>query len=242
MLFITVAAVSAELYGAMQAPPAKDIDDLPAYYTYWAKISGDLHPSPVPLDYCDCKIFDIMSKNALKISKNAWSIHDVRFGQGKRPVIDAASGRYIWDCIELYKHDDDCSAEELEEVYVKIFKLLKTGWYPSTIKKNQDIMFKQPEKNWLLFIKKQCLVEEDSLIRFLARKFNLDTKVDAMCEWWKNPFLVEERGLPYLWIRKDALEDVQKKFKFRISVSKRDEDDQKECDEPAAKKTRREIC
>ncbi len=255
VLLITLMALSTRSFcGAMQIPPVNDIDDLPCYYAYLVKrlteqplFSGDGAKVEkckiLPLiDWYDTKICNILNKNL----EAPLELHD--FGNGssnQRALVDASGGRHFLNCgIELWmdeKVDTPIYLNDLSFACIEVIEDLKSGWYSSTIEQHPDIMFKQPGKNWLLFIKKQRLVEEDSLIRFLAVKFNLATKVDSMCEWLKKPSGFEERGMPYLWIRNDAFEEVQKKFKFRLFKSKRADSDQKEQEGSETKKPRAAV-
>ncbi len=237
------------LCSAMQTPSVNDIDDLPNYYAYLVNclVQQQLFSGygfkvkkckVLPLtDWYDSKICDILNKNL----QAPLELHDFGTGINQRATSDEQGNRHaLQSGIELWLGEFDMPIylNGLSFAYIDVIEDLKSGWEQSTLKEHPDIMFQQPGKNWLLFIKKQRLIEEDSLIRFLAMKFNLATKVDSMCEWLKEPSGFEERGIPYLWIRADALEEVQKKFKFCLSKTKRDDSDQKKDDESEAKRPR----
>jgi hypothetical protein len=249
-LLLISSVLTTQLCGALQAPLVNDIDDLPAYYAYLVKRLAEQplfsgygakveQCKILPLiDWYDTKIFNILNKNV----EAPLEVHD--FGNGsanQRAVVDGQGNQHFLNSgIELWLDvDKPILLNGLSFAYIEVIEDLKSGWYQSTVEENPDIMFKQPEKNWFLFIKKQHLLEEDSLIRFFAMKFNLTTKIDSMCEWLKKPSGFEERGMPYLWIRKDALEEVQRKFKFRFFNPKRSLDDEASDDEAKSKRPRK---
>jgi hypothetical protein len=164
----------------------------------------------------DANICSILSDNAERIlgKKNAWCIHD--FGCGNNQLYDAGgevlgNGIALW----LYSNNTMCSLECLERTYKNIITLLQIDWKSAQLEDHPVMMHKKDPEQWHLFVKKNNLIGEDVLIRFLASKFNMTNMILCHGEWLKTPKLgYEYRDEIYLWVKKDAKEKFDEIFGF----------------------------
>jgi hypothetical protein len=123
----------------------------------------------------DCRICDILSKNAQKIRNDAWKIRD--FGCGNRGRF--ISGKWIGWGIEMYGGGVQCSSDELLETYNVIVMCLKKGWTEMSVVGCHKKMSIKLEQGYRCFIKTQQLIEEPSLIRSLISRFGIGEFVEC---------------------------------------------------------------
>ncbi len=168
----------------------KTIDDIPNYY---AKIAQQLFKQPV-----------MGGKQDLKL---------------KYEVDGAIISKLGVCCIFFDWHENTISrisgvsqAPELiifKKFYTKRITQLKKNWkkcdpknYPKSLN-----MSKKP-KDWLLYSNKRLELDEYILIRALASKFDLRSKISVSSDYQNN--------IIYLWVEKSHLEEFNKAFKFNL--------------------------
>ncbi len=115
----------------------------------------------------------------------------------------------------LYDNINMCSYEVLEKSYNEVYTSMITGWANAKIEDHSDIMFKEDPQEFELVIKDSTLVEENNLIRFIAKKFSLEDDIICQSEWL-TPTDSWYTGKIYLWIRRAALEIVLEKMCFKL--------------------------
>lgn len=170
------------------------LDDVPRYYVDLARRlseqpvftgrgnpwgSGYVCRILLSNNYVDCRISEILSDNAQKYLPTAWLIRT--FGNYEWCYYKTIFSGNLGHGMDLVIAKDHaiCSLDELTVVYQSLVDQLQKGWSFSTLEKNPDIFFKQPEESWLLFIKNDSFLAEEVLIRFLASKFRLDEKIES---------------------------------------------------------------
>lgn len=205
------------------------IDEAPRYY---ADLVTQL--SKQPLSY---KVNDLMGTKMIKILPLK-SYDDGRICKMFCDSADIPGYKSTWgiysNCNSLfkklslsYKHAlvlflsnnfTLCLPQDLEKKYAAIIENVQNGWVASTLDYNPDIVCKESEKQWTLFLKQQTLEEENKFIRYLAYKFNMADKIRCRNLWLK-PDLegdLECRDAMYLWVRKDALKEVKSTLKLNL--------------------------
>ena len=128
----------------------------------------------------DARIHEIFSKNARTILgfTQAWHIHS--FGVGNYQFYDSHQVQITPGLIMLlYDEGTPCSVETLKNAYDQVLEKLSTGWTWAKPEENSDIFHKKEPSDFHLFIKHSKLSEEDTIIRFLASKFDLREHVDC---------------------------------------------------------------
>lgn len=111
--------------------------------------------------------------------------------------------------LQLWMNTDrvPCDITTLQEKYSEIIAQLQVGWQPAKLIKHQDILHTQSEEEYALFRKKRRLRTEEGLLSCIACKFHIDKKIDCHSSWCNDP-RNNRRDDMYLWIRKDALNQV----------------------------------
>lgn len=210
-------------------PEPKNVEDIPKRCAFFAKKLSELplfnltgriaeKCKTLPLDnWDDCRICDILSSNARKIlDQKNWHIHSFGCGYDQRKDVE---GNWIKHGLELwlYDHLEMCPFEDLEPAYKKLISQLQSNWKSSSLKQHSNIFFKEDETEWLLFVKKNPLHEEDTLVRFLTSKLGMGLEKKIRCY---NDWLTKENALKhsnkkiYMWIRKDAFDEINALFGF----------------------------
>ncbi|MDB6081514.1 MAG: hypothetical protein JWO53_786, partial [Chlamydiia bacterium] len=132
-------------------------------------------------------------------------------------LIRNAKGKEIKEGLILDCSDKKelCSLATLETSYNQIFKNMTTGWERATIDENPYIMYKQKSDEFDLFIKEDNMLEEDSLIRLIARRFSIESSIKCDSLWLhQNGGYCS--GKLYLWIKKSDVEKVIDIFGFKF--------------------------
>jgi hypothetical protein len=111
----------------------------------------------------------------------------------------------------------EIQAQDLNEAYVQAIKRLKSGWVETSLKDFPNIKNKESEKEWRLFIKTKILFAEDSLIRFLALKFGINSFIECDNAWVKDDGGVQTTDTIYLWIQKKRFDLVMNIFRLQIN-------------------------
>lgn len=163
----------------------------------------------------DARICDIFNANSSKIlgNQNSWHIHD--FGDGDYQLFDSR-GEWMGHGVSLYLYDhlQMCSYEDLEASYDKVFSAMVSGWEKADFKDHPDIMFAENPEEFCLFMKDKSLIEEDTLIRFIASKFSLNENVKCHDQWLTHPGF--RYGKIYLWVRKTEMDSTVGKIGFKL--------------------------
>ena len=166
--------------------------------------------------WCDVRICHIFSANSQKLlgDRNAWHIYE--FGSGNSHLCDA-DGQSMGEGVALWLYDqlEMCSYETLEKSYNEVFSNIVNGWEKSKIEDHPGIMFKEDPEKFELYIKNKALIDEDTLIHFIAAKFSLADNITCNSQWLGHPGY-HYNGKIYLWIRKSALENVREKVGFKL--------------------------
>lgn len=208
----------------------KDVNDIPKYCTQLAKavsrqplfdgkgaVAKSIKILPLK-NFDDTKICEMLSKSSEeKLGYgDAWHIRTFghTFGRWNYPL--AADGERIRYGIALWLYPPRgmCSHKVLKDRFRNVINLLQNGWQPSSLQEYPEIYSKKDENVWNLFIKKKPLVEEDSLIRFLASKFKVKNIID--CPDQEDSALDKYQDITYLWIKKDAIDDFDAIFHFNL--------------------------
>lgn len=158
----------------------------------------------------DVRICDIFNRNSAEFLGNSRAWHICQFGCGNNQLSNA-NGQHIKQGLTLSLYDtfEMCSLQDLETSYQQVLFNLITGWSKADPKNYPDIMYTKDHQEFEFYIKNQTLIEEDTLIRFIASKLSLDN--DLLCD--------REDGYDgkiYLWVRKTALENVVEKIGFKF--------------------------
>jgi len=170
----------------------------------------------LPLDdWYDCKICELLNENVRKVLGEKNSLHVYSIFRGAA----TASGQFIKTGIASNIYDDKkiCDLEHLKSSYEKIIKELKIGWALSTLATHPNVMFKKPEDDWYLFVKKRSLSSEDDLIRFLVHKFELEDHVTCDNGWLNPSGGFENRNEMYMWVKKKEFEKFNAIFGLQMS-------------------------
>jgi hypothetical protein len=208
-----------------QVPKIQSVEGIPAYCTFLVKqldkapfFEGHTQEkdciscSYLCLDnWDDCRICDIVSKNAQEVRKDVWKVRD--FGCGKRTRY--SNGKWAGMGIEMYKDGPRCSLDELLETYMKVAAGLKAGWKESSVDDYRKMLYGEPKKDWRLFIKTRQLIEEICLIKSLASKFGIDHFIECGDLLLKsNDGGCVFTDIIYLLIAPDKIDEVQKVLGF----------------------------
>lgn len=162
-------------------------------------------------DWNDVRIFGIFSQNAAKIigEKAAWNIHEFGGGLG---MLEDTGIQPTQKGLELWLYDDKmCSLEKLEEAYSDVYNSMRKGWVESKLENYPTILFTEDPSKYTLFVKNKSLVDEDTLICFLIRKFGLKNQIKCYYQW--KGFRNENHKI-YIWIANEKLSEVIEKFGF----------------------------
>lgn len=200
------------------------IDEAPRYYaglveTLFKQPLFDGY-SPVPQvhtvlpleDLNDCRISTILHEN---IDGSKWSLRSLH----RNSHVVSSSGQSINRGLEVSLRDHQgiqYSPQDLAKIYGTIIATIQNNWSVSTLDKNPDIVHKKSEATWILFIKKSDVIHEDSCIRFLAKKFNLENIMICDNQWHDQSGSLEYRDTMYLWVNKANLKKVKSILKFNL--------------------------
>jgi hypothetical protein len=97
---------------------------------------------------------------------------------------------------------------------------IKSDWTRTTAQKHSDILFKHPESDWVLFMKKMYPEDDFLPIRVVLKfvlgyhKLGFETSVEP--GWLKKDGKQCMTDHMYLWIKKDSFNKVQEKLKLSI--------------------------
>lgn len=116
--------------------------------------------------------------------------------------------------LRLYEDSSICSISDLEGAYNQVLDKITTGWRRAAIEDNPDMMDQENPDEFDLFIKDETLIEEDTLIRFIASRLSLENDVHCFDTWLTHSGY--KFGKTYLWIRKSEFENVVDKFGFKF--------------------------
>lgn len=228
-------------------PALANLDGAPRYYArlvaqvFEQPLFDGHHPFAKDCKECkvlslesdeDCRIAELLNKNAKKIPGygSNWSIHT--FGMGEYQLY-SSSGQRINQGLQLFLYDNSilCAPQDLETMYDHLIETVKNGWSASpldqhVIKPGTEIHSRingwfahhdtELEKKWVLFVKEKPLIEEDILIKFLARKFNVRDTIGCDSKLLKQPNSLERHERLYLVVRKNALDKVKSTLQLNL--------------------------
>ena len=194
------------------------IDDIPEFCVSlvkkldaqpWEQLSTDhckLLPFNDKFDYNDSRICEILYENEkIKYPANFWYV-GTEFGlYGNNGIIH----------IHYYPHKiTSPSFTELQTRYCSFIKKLQHGWHFEKASNHPDIFHTQPEATHHLLIKGEGILHnEDTLIRFLALKFNIWNLLNCNNVWKPH---ITYRDPIYLWVKKEAWHQFQTIFKLEV--------------------------
>jgi hypothetical protein len=226
LLSALLAVSSMQLCHAMEVPRIRSIDDIPNLCTYYVHFlvaqplcnvfyrsearRARVEVFPEKNDY---EIVTLLHLNVQKICDEWWGISF--FGEEDRCWAFnqyGSTGQDFGTGMLLLKEKIDL--EKLHALYVKLINDVKQGWRISTIQDNPDIAIKKPERQWVLYIKKQSINRETELINFLIHKFSLDEKAQCSNNWVSELGAIETSGDLYLWIEKGVFRQFEARFKL----------------------------
>lgn len=201
----------------------RTIDDIPGWVICIARILNeqpqyDLESDPGPLmnrkvlplgDWQKYIICEILNRYAHSKYNIHWPL--IIYGNGPNQHF-TATRKMRPGGVALY-NEPQCSLIELNDVYVNAIRSVKKGWKPTPLADNQR-MYEiygviKSEEEWQLFIKPAAGHQEAALINCLAVKFKLNNVLECFEQ------LVENGGILFMWVNKDALVDVMMVFGFK---------------------------
>lgn len=109
-----------------------------------------------------------------------------------------------------------CSIEAFEKANLFVLKKLQDGWAQADIRDYPAIAYKEDPRQYHLYIKDQNLLEQDTLIRFIAKKFKMESYVHCYQVWIDGAEIVFP-GKIYLWINKERLSNFISITDFKLS-------------------------
>lgn len=164
----------------------------------------------------DARILEILTKNANNLlpKENQWHLHWFGFCIDQLYIYEESLGEglALWG----YKDNQPCALELLQLKYKEVLHIFQVGWQQAQLIDYQDILYIQSEEEWYLFCKHSHLEEEDLFIRILTSKFKLDKKMTCHNSWRNNK--KHEKNEMYLWIRKDAFDQVKDILGLELSL------------------------
>ena len=163
----------------------------------------------IPLEsYEVSRICDIFNKNARHQNRIGWEIHEVGENNAKdvnnRPIPQGVS---LW----MDNNPKRCSTEALEHIYNEILVQLATGWKRAKPEDHEKSLMKQDPKEYDLFIKSPTLIDQETLIRFIARQLNLAEEISCNNSW-----LDVRPADTYIWVKKASLKTFIAKTGFNL--------------------------
>ncbi len=163
--------------------------------------------------WADCRICDIVSKNAFRVRPDVWKIRD--FGCGSRTRFSQRTWAR-WG-IELYDGGRQCSLNELQLAYEIVIARLKNGWTEVSLDNYRGRVGITFGNGWRLFIKKQSLIEESMLINLMASRFAMNNYIECGNFLEKSHDGYVCTDILYLVIKSEQFDVVQKVFGLKIN-------------------------
>lgn len=100
----------------------------------------------------------------------------------------------------------------LEPSYGQVYHMMCHGWVESKPEDYPNTFDKQDPEKFALFVKKKTLIAEDTLVRCMVHKLELDCKVFCASEW-QRPFIgYGTTDYLYLWVNKESRSDIVEKL------------------------------
>lgn len=121
------------------------------------------------------------------------------------------------DCgIELWRRPTSCDLNALQQAYDSVIQNISQNWIQSELKDYPNILHPQSEEDYLLFIKKEKIMNgESDFISRLASQLGLSNSIHCSNSW-KNK---DSSAALYLWIKKEKVDEVLKAFNIPPSSS-----------------------
>jgi hypothetical protein len=221
----------ASLVHAMETQPTLQPQTLADIPTYCITLATTLLAQPSFMDcsasvkvlplknWNDCRTLELLSATHKKFlgCRLAWVIGATSMGYPSHPLWSATGGHGGGQGIffQSYNDDDTCALDELQTSYIRAIDSLKSNWVATSLQTYPDIFHKESESEWFLFIKEKQIEDEDTLIRFLASKFDMRNQISCHDMWKISEELTHCKEI-YLWVKKDAFDTFQQIFDFKI--------------------------
>ena len=225
ILIISLLSISTLNIKAMEQT-LHTIDDVPAYYT---NLTKQLFEQPL-LDhpaFGPCKVltmqcnFDDHSKNNFDDNTICCSLRrNVTYFE-KSSIIHFSKlsndAKEISIIIRFGNNHEMHPLENLEIEYQEIIKNLKNNWKATTLKKHPNISHKKSEYKYYLFIKNNCLIQEDQLSTVLVKRFGLNDNIARFqCHKQTGGSGAKVRKFISLWVKKNDFNQFQSIFRLNI--------------------------
>lgn len=166
----------------------------------------------------DCRISEILNHNATGYG----SPYFIRAFAANNRLL-SSSGESIKRGLILSFYEDTLDLpQDLEKTYAGFIETLKDGWSVERLYHNStDILYEHDieskREEALFFIKEKKLVQEELLLQFLAKKFNLEDKMGCGRAWFKQSTGLQQQEFMYLWVTWVALEEIKSTLKLKIN-------------------------
>lgn len=150
--------------------------------------------------------------------KSSWRVKDFEHWRcdGNNDYVKRGLVEYI----PSSKLQTRCSLEQMKVYCHKLFDEIGTGWRKSSLADNPDIMCRQSEEEWSLFLKQE-FAQESNLINFIIIALGFDG-VGCYNHWrttegdFEDDF--EFRNMMYLWVNKKILDCFIQAFNLKFAI------------------------
>jgi len=113
--------------------------------------------------------------------------------------------------------------KSLEIIFIEIFKKFTSNWVQIKVDENPSMKKNKAPDEFLLFTKKSsesyCL-EESNLIRFIAKHLNIRDQIFEIDNEYSIPGNSLYLGNPYMWIKRDKIDELVERMGFRCLTDK----------------------
>lgn len=140
-----------------------------------------------------------------------WDIDSYPLGEDSETSIEDKE-----TSIMLYPRSDSCDLKAFEEAYLKVFQSLRSNWERAELKNHPDILHLESEEEYALYIQKSNEVTDkltDDLVRVIAQLLGISNFINCQKARKGDNNLLNPA---YLWIRKDALKEVNEKLQLNL--------------------------
>jgi hypothetical protein len=149
--------------------------------------------------YHDAQVIESLNSAANQfLDKNSrWPIYAVG-SINHHPFLNEGHGIML----QKHKKTTSCDLNNLKRAYDSVIKSIGQNWVTSKLKDHPTICHTQSEEDYVLFVKKENILEQEALfIKRVAPLLGLSQFISCY-DIWKN----KDSQDIYLWIRKDHLE------------------------------------
>lgn len=201
----STSSASPEMLVESVAPVALcDIDGVPDVYR---RVLGQFDTKRSELQHqvsIDCHIIEILYQNASLRGLYEWpSMQLISETDGFSTIVWGVEERSLYErLLRIFGID-------LERMRQEPWIFIKTGCPP-------ELAEKKSQEKYALFLKYGVLEKEDLLINLLADKFGFCGRVCCSNKWLNTSGVCEERKCLYIWVEKEIVDDVKRKFKCSV--------------------------